>query len=105
MYTAPPAVPNPASVTVTATSTVDATVTGSAILTIKSAAPMITTVTPSSFPLGSFALSVVQQLPAGVVAWLEQHRSRQPMLEPHSQSRRHGFLHGNNLLRVAIQAR
>src|SRR5258708_4015134 len=58
MYTAPPAVPNPASVTITATSTVDPTAAGSAVLTIKAVAPVISSVNPSSFPLGSFALVV-----------------------------------------------
>jgi len=64
LYTAPATVPNPATVTVQATSAATPTTTGTALVTIKAAtpppapAPVITSVTPNPLKTGSFTITV-----------------------------------------------
>lgn len=57
-YTAPAVVPNPNTITVTATSQVDTSATGSSAVTLLNPTPSIASVSPSTFTAGSFTLTV-----------------------------------------------
>lgn len=58
LYTAPAAVPSPSTVTITAVSAVDGTVSGTASLFVKEKAPVVTSLSPTSVPAGTFTLYV-----------------------------------------------
>ena len=58
IYTAPMTVPTPNPVTITATSVMNPMVSGSAAITVKMAGPVVSSVTPSSFPAGSFTVTL-----------------------------------------------
>ena len=58
VYTAPMALPAPNPVTITATSVMNPMVSGSAAITVKLAGPVVSSVTPSSFPAGSFTVTL-----------------------------------------------
>jgi hypothetical protein len=58
LYSAPSAVPNPATVTVQATSVATPSATGTASVTIRYPAPTIASVSPNPVPVGSFTLTV-----------------------------------------------
>ncbi len=71
LYTAPTAVPSPNPVTVTATSTVDMTISGSTGATIKTLGPTLTSVTPSTFTAGPFTVKITGSgFQPGAVAYL-----------------------------------
>ena len=57
-YTAPTALPNPNSVTITATSLADATKSGSAAVTLQNPAPVLSTETPTIITTGNFQLTL-----------------------------------------------
>lgn len=57
-YTSPAAIPNPVTVTVTATSSADTTISGSASITLQNPVPIVSTVTPAIIPVGAFTLTV-----------------------------------------------
>jgi hypothetical protein len=57
-YTPPANIPNPSTVTVEAISAADNTANGTSAVTILNPVPVITTVAPSSFPTGAFAITV-----------------------------------------------
>ncbi len=63
LYTAPPVVPNPPDVTVTATSLADLTKSGTALVTLSAPPPVTVTVTPKS---AQVAVNVFQQFSATV---------------------------------------
>jgi hypothetical protein len=74
LYTAPPAVPNPPQVTVTATSQKDGTKTGSATVTVTTASvPSSVTVSPSAVSVANFATqqftAAVNGSPSTAVNW------------------------------------
>lgn len=56
LYTAPAAVPAPNPVTITATSVMNPAVSGSAAVTVRMAGPLVSSVTPSTFPAGAFTV-------------------------------------------------
>lgn len=58
LYTAPMALPTPNPVTITATSVMNPMVSGSVAVTVKLAGPVVSSVTPSSFPAGSFTVTL-----------------------------------------------
>jgi uncharacterized protein (DUF1800 family) len=58
MYTAPASLPTPNTVTITATSTADATEKGNSAVTLQNPIPVLTSVTPSSISTGTFALTL-----------------------------------------------
>ena len=58
LYTAPFAVPSPPYVKITATSTVNTKVSGSSTVTIKTAGPVVTSISPSTVPVGAFTITV-----------------------------------------------
>ncbi|MGA2418774.1 MAG: DUF1800 family protein [Candidatus Acidiferrum sp.] len=57
-YSGPAAVPNPNTVTITATSLADPTKSSSAIVTLVNPVPVVTSVNPSSIGVGAFSLTV-----------------------------------------------
>jgi uncharacterized protein (DUF1800 family) len=57
VYTAPQFPPTPNAVTVTATETTDATKTASSAVTLENPTPLLTSVTPTSIPVGAFTLT------------------------------------------------
>jgi uncharacterized protein (DUF1800 family) len=57
-YAAPPTLPNPSTVTITATSVADATKSGSSTVTLQNPIPVLTSVTPNSIGLGAFLITV-----------------------------------------------
>jgi uncharacterized protein (DUF1800 family) len=57
-YAAPPAVPNPNVVTITATSVADATKSGTGAVTVQNPIPALTSVTPNSIGVGTFLITV-----------------------------------------------
>ena len=58
MFTAPMSVPSPANVTITATSVVNPAVVGTGIANIRTAGPVLTSLSAYSFPTGSFSLTI-----------------------------------------------
>jgi uncharacterized protein (DUF1800 family) len=72
VFTAPPMVPSPVNVTVTATSTMNPAVSGSAILNIRSAGPVLSSLSAYSFPAGtSFTVTITGSgFQAGAIAYL-----------------------------------
>lgn len=71
LYTAPPTVPSPSKFTVTATSTVNPSITGSASMDIRSVGPTLTSLSAYSFPAGSFSVTITGSgFMPGAVAWL-----------------------------------
>jgi uncharacterized protein (DUF1800 family) len=58
MYTAPVILPTPNAVTVTATSTDDATQKGSSSATLQNPIPVLTSVSPTTIPAGTFSLTL-----------------------------------------------
>jgi uncharacterized protein (DUF1800 family) len=58
MYTAPATLPTPNTVTVTATSTDDATQKGSTSVTLQNPIPVLNSVSPTAIPAGSFSLTL-----------------------------------------------
>ncbi|MGH9537187.1 MAG: DUF1800 family protein [Terriglobales bacterium] len=61
VYTAPLAMPSPASIQITATSQVDATATSNGSVTLTNPMPVVTAVLPTSIPVGNFTLVVTGQ--------------------------------------------
>ena len=57
-YAAPPTLPSPNTVTITATSVVDATKSGASTVTLQNPIPVLTSVTPNSIGLGAFTITV-----------------------------------------------
>lgn len=57
-YTAPSALPSPNTITVTATSIADATASGNAAITLANPAPLLTSVSPTTIPVGTFLLTL-----------------------------------------------
>jgi uncharacterized protein (DUF1800 family) len=57
-YAAPPTLPNPSTVTITATSVADATKSGSSTVSLQNPIPVLTSVTPNSIGLGAFLITV-----------------------------------------------
>jgi hypothetical protein len=57
-YTPPASLPNPNTVTVEAISAADATATDSSVVTLLNPIPALTSVAPTSFPVGAFSLTV-----------------------------------------------
>jgi uncharacterized protein (DUF1800 family) len=57
-YAAPPTLPKPSTVTITATSVADATKSGSSTVTLQNPIPVLTSVTPNSIGLGAFLITV-----------------------------------------------
>ncbi len=72
MFMAPPMVPNPVNVTVTATSSMNPAISGSAVLNIRSAGPVLSSLSAYSFPTGtSFAITITGSgFQAGAIAYL-----------------------------------
>ncbi len=58
MYTAPATLPTPNTITVTATSTDDATQKGSTSVTLQNPIPVLNSVSPTAIPAGSFSLTL-----------------------------------------------
>jgi uncharacterized protein (DUF1800 family) len=56
-YAAPPTMPNPSTVTITATSVADTTKSGSSTVTLQNPLPVLTSVTPNSIGIGTFLIT------------------------------------------------
>jgi uncharacterized protein (DUF1800 family) len=57
-YAAPPTLPSPNTITVTATSAADPTKSGSSVVTLQNPIPTLTSVTPNSIGVGSFLITL-----------------------------------------------
>ena len=57
-YTAPAALPNPNTITVQATSAADSSASGSSNVTILNPTPILTSISPTSFNVGAFSLTI-----------------------------------------------
>ena len=58
VYTAPAALPNPASVSIEATSVSDKTLSGTSIISLENPVPTVTAVSPASVAVGNFSITV-----------------------------------------------
>ena len=58
LYTAPAALPNPASVTIAATSVSDNTLSGTSIVSLENPVPTVTSVSPAAVAVGNFSITV-----------------------------------------------
>jgi uncharacterized protein (DUF1800 family) len=58
IYTAPPSVPNPNAIQITATSVADTTASGNSAVTLENALPVLSQISPTSVSIGTFTLTV-----------------------------------------------